>query len=236
MSEEAVPAAPKEKAAPYTGPRSYLIFVILGTAIAIATTLMVARGFLAGSYKVPSSSMVPTITNGEHILVNRTDKTAGRGKVIVFRSPEHPEQEFVKRIVGMPGDVVSMEGGRALVVNGKKTPSCTVGDWTLVDPDGARHEGQLVVESLDGSRYLVFLEHGIAATLPAGPWTVKPGEAFVIGDNRANSHDSRMWFLGEGGGVPFGSILGTVRPQGAIGLPLGAEALKEKLKACVASL
>jgi len=235
MADEAA-AGETKKAAPYTGPRSYLPFVVVGTAIAIATTLVVARNFLAGSYKVPSSSMVPTITNGEHILVNRTDKAAGRGKVIVFRSPEHPEQEFVKRIVGMPGDVVAVKDGTTLVVNGKATPSCTVGAWKLVEADGSSHEGDLVVESLDGTRYLVFHERGLGAGLPAGPWTVKPGESFVMGDNRANSHDSRMWFMGQGGGVPNESILGTVRPQGAIGLPLGAESLKEKLKACVASL
>ncbi len=236
MTDDALAQGEAKKDGTYKGPRSYLPFILVGTAIAIATTLVVARGFLSGSYKVPSGSMIPTIGNGEHILVNRTDKEAGRGKMIVFRYPEQPSSEFVKRVVGMPGDVVELRGGSTLVVNGKVTPSCTVGAWAFSEEGGQRHEGELVVENLDGTRFLVFHERGLEAAMPAGPWTVKPGEAFVVGDNRANSHDSRMWYLGAGGGVPFANILGTVRPQGAIGLPLGAEALKAKLKACVASL
>ncbi len=215
------------------GPRSYLIFYVVGIAIAIATSLIVARGFLAGSYKVPSGSMIPTIAVGEHILVNKTDKTAGLGKVLVFQSPEERKAEFVKRVVGMPGDVVELRGD-ALVLNGKPVPACKVGAWTFMD-DRQNHKGDLVVENLAGTKYLVFHDRA-APSSEAGPWTVKPGEAFVVGDNRENSHDSRSFFSGAGGGVPFANVLGTVRPQGAIGLPLGAEALKENLKACIASL
>jgi signal peptidase I len=235
MTDDAQAAGKATKGAPGKGPRSYLPLVLVGTAVAIATTLVVARGFLAGSYKVSSGSMIPTITSGEHILVNKTDKAGGRGKIVVFLSPEHREEEFVKRIVGMPGDVVETRGD-TLLVNGKATPSCTVGAWTYNEAGGERHEGDLVVENLEGTRYLVFHERGLGTGVAAGPWTVKPGEAFVVGDNRANSHDSRSWFAGAGGGLPLENIQGTVRPQGAIGLPLGAEALKEKLKACVASL
>ncbi len=233
---DATPTAEGNAAEATKGPRSYLPFYIVGVAVLIAVSLVVSRAFLAGSYKVPSGSMIPTISLGEHILVNKTDKNAGRGKVLVFKSPETPTQEFVKRVVGMPGDVVETRG-TSLVVNGKVAPTCLVGAWSYDEaPGGPKHEGDLFVENLDGNRYLVFHERGLAIGAPSGPWTVKPGEAFVMGDNRANSHDSRMWYAGAGGGVPFANVLGTVRPQGAVGLPLGAEALKEKLKACVASL
>jgi signal peptidase I len=227
--------ATTERATATKAPRSILPFVVVGTAIVIAAGLLGARSLLAASYKVPSGSMIPTIAYGEHILVNRTDKAVARGKVLVFRSPEHPEQEFVKRVVGIPGDVIELKGG-ALILNGKEVPRCAVGSWRFT-ADREEHEGDLFVESLDGAHYLVFIDK-VSLALPEreGPWTVKQNEAFVVGDNRRNSHDSRMFYGGEGGGVPFSNVLGTVRPVGAIGLPVGAEALKEKLKACNAAL
>ena len=146
-------------AQPLDGPpdgahRSYLPFYLVGAAIAIAATLMVARGFLAGSYKVASGSMVPSIAMGEHVLVNKTDKTAGLGKIVVFLIPGPAAQgtpgELVKRVVGMPGDTVEIRGD-ALVLNGAPVPTCAVGAWSFTD-EGQRHDGDLVGRDCGSSR------------------------------------------------------------------------------------
>jgi signal peptidase I len=217
-----------------SGKRRYLAISIFIVAVLIAITLVTLRAVLASSYKVPSGGMLPTIAVGEHVLVNKLDTTPARGKVLVYKSPENPGQEFVKRVVGMPGDTILFQGGTDLIVNGTPVPTCKIGEWSFVEAEGgAKHTGDLVLENLDGIRYLVFHDKDALGGATAGPWKVKDAEVFVVGDNRENSHDSRMYFSGMGGGVPFDLVKGTVRPQGIIGLPLGAEALKPKLTECL---
>lgn len=73
----------------------------------------------------------------------------------------------------------------------------------------AKHEGDLFVEFLDDEAFLTLYDRYSGGMNDyQGPYFVKPGEAYVMGDNRHNSHDSRMWFGGQGGGVPFENIRG----------------------------
>jgi signal peptidase I len=175
-------------------------------------------------YKMPSGSMWPSIPVGETVTADTSIKTPARGDVFVFKLPEHPEQSFVKRIVALPGDRVETKG-RTLLVNGKAVPSCVVGPFAF-QSEGARHEGDLVLE---GAGYLVF--HEKESLSSDGAWTVGEGQFWAMGDNRNNSHDSRMWFGGNGGGVPSALIEGKVATTKAA-LPAGADALAPGFEKC----
>jgi signal peptidase I len=127
----------------------------------------------------------------------------------VFPFPEHREQHFVKRIVGMPGDTLYFRHGGHPTINGLEVPSCRVGWATYRDQDTWRtkHEGEVYLEVLGDRPYLAFYDAAVPRS-DEGPYTVKTGEVFVLGDNRLNSHDSRMWYMGQGGGVPLSTVIG----------------------------
>ncbi len=217
--------------------------------IAVLVALLL-RAFVVEAFKIPSRSMVPTLAVGDHIFVNKfaygpiipfTNKRLfsqlppGRGEVIVFQFPEQPDQDFIKRVIGLPGDRIEAIDGRPRI-NGWLAPRCEVGEFSYVEGHGefARHHGKLYVEYLGEEAYLTFFDHTMMSrgTEPVackqdadcapgqgcadgacgelqGPYTVQPGQTFMMGDNRMNSHDSRGWFGGRGGGVPFSYIRGS---------------------------
>lgn len=201
----------------------------------LGTLMGVGLGLIFGVHKLPSGSMWPTLSVGERLFTTRVAKQPFRGVVLVFHHPEHREQLFAKRVVGLAGDVVKANGGE-LSINGWQVPRCLVGRASYRDQDpggeGSKHEGTLFVEWLGIASYLVFEEKDSLA--PAGEWKVAPGEYFVLGDNRNNSHDSRMWFGGKGGGVPIGDTTGRVVGHESAEVPKGAEDLAPALAACLA--
>jgi signal peptidase I len=210
--------------------------VVLGSlgavVVLIGLALIVMRVVFFAPYKSPSNGMYPSLPGGSHIWVNRFDKTPAYGAVLVFHYPENPEQDFDKRVVGLPGDVIETRS-KMLWINGWEVPHCVVGKHRYVDEDVmAHHEGTLEVEWLGDDAHLVFHDD-VAFLESSGPFTVKNGEYFVMGDNRENSHDSRMWFGGAGAGVPEGNTVGRVR-MGKLVLPRGAESLQPALGACLA--
>jgi signal peptidase I len=204
----------------------------------LGTLMGVGLGLVFGVHKLPSGSMWPTLEVGERIFTTRLAKQPFRGVVLVFRHPEHREQLFAKRVVGLAGDVVSVSGTE-VTINGWKVPRCVVGHASFRDQDpsgeGAKHEGTLLVEWLGLASYLVF-EEKTAFGLPGEgrEWKVAPGQYFVLGDNRNNSHDSRMWFGGEGGGVPLADTQGRIVGHETAEVPKGAEDLAPALAACLA--
>ncbi|MDP8999281.1 MAG: signal peptidase I [Myxococcota bacterium] len=200
--------------------REYVEAILM--AVAVAFTL---RTFVIEAFKIPSGSMIPTLMVGDHIFVNKfsygpaipythsrvwTSMPPKHGDVIVFAFPEHPEQDFIKRVIAVEGDKLEARGGHP-IINGWEVPSCRVGTWTYNDYDSpiTRHEGELFVEYLGNESYLTFYDRASGA-FPEfqGPYFAKAGEVWVMGDNRNNSHDSRMWFGGRGGGVPFENVRG----------------------------
>lgn len=200
--------------------REYVEAIAMAVAVAFAL-----RAFVIEAFKIPSGSMIPTLMVGDHIFVNKfsygpaipythsrvwTSMPPHRADVMVFAFPEHPEQDFIKRVIALPGDRLEARGGHP-ILNGWEVPSCKVGTWSYSDYDSpiSKHEGDLYVEYLGDESYLTFYDRASGAYPDyQGPYFVKPGEVWVMGDNRNNSHDSRMWFGGQGGGVPYENIRG----------------------------
>jgi signal peptidase I len=200
--------------------REYTEAILMAVAVAFAL-----RTFVIEAFKIPSGSMIPTLMVGDHIFVNKfsygpaipftrarvwTNMPPKRGDVMVFAFPEHPEQDFIKRVIAIEGDRLEARGGHP-IVNGWEVPNCRIGDWGYSEYDSpiSRHVGDLYLEYLGEESYLTFYDRASGYSPEyQGPYTVKKGEAWVMGDNRNNSHDSRMWFGGQGGGVPFENIRG----------------------------
>jgi signal peptidase I len=172
------------------------------------------RLFVLEAFKVPSGAMIPTIAVGDHLFVDKSvyrRRAPRRGEVFVFKYPEHPEQDFVKRAIAVGGDTLEARGGHP-IINGWEVPSCLVGTYRYAESyDGSAHEGELFVEFLEAQTYLVLFDKTGVDSDYQGPYKAGPGETWVMGDNRNNSHDSRVWFGGQGGGVPASHVIGRAR-------------------------
>ncbi len=190
-----------------TGRRRTVLAVLAVGAAALAG---VAVGHVARPAGIVSTSMVPTILPGDRVWLDKlaygSARAPRRGDVVVFRhvgDGEGEGGELVKRVIGLPGDHIDMIDSRP-VLNGEPVPSCDAG--TFVYLGGSRvSRGRLAVEWLDGRAYLTLQERGPHVF---GGYDVKPGEAFVLGDNRGVSNDSRSWQADAG--VAFSEIEGRV--------------------------
>ena len=147
----------------------------IGIAVTVALLL---RAFVVEAFKIPSPSMVPTLQVGDHIFVNKSAYgpmipwTSTRlfsrlppqyGDVIVFQFPEKPEQDFIKRVVALPGDKLEALDGRP-IINGWRPPECKVGIYKHTWGDGSlsQHEGELFVEYLGDEAFLTFFDHAMS--------------------------------------------------------------------------
>jgi len=188
------------------------------------------RSFLVEPFKIPSGSMIPTLLVGDFILVNKFTYgiripilnakvieigTPRRGDVMVFRYPEDPSLDYVKRVVGLPGDTVSYVNKR-VSVNGTELPLRLDGEYQYLD---RRTFARQFTESIDGREHRILVEEDASATpqfVKQFPFrgnctyntsgltcTVPPDHYFLMGDNRDNSSDSRVW-----GFVPDANIVG----------------------------
>ena len=151
--------------------------------IAVVMALII-KAFVIQAFKIPSGSMIPTLKIGDHILVNKfiygtklpfTDriiiplKRPNRGDIIVFKFPDDEKKDFIKRVIGLPGDIVEIKG-KGVYINGSP-----------IDDFYAVHSDPMVYPS------------GIQPRDNFGPLTVPQDSYFVMGDNRGFSLDSRYW-------------------------------------------
>jgi len=212
-----------EHLAPWRKSETRELIESIGVAVLIALTL---RAVVIEAFKIPSGSMLPTLQIDDHIFVNKftygpklpligvrlaTDMPPNRGDVVVFEFPDpapgQEGQDFIKRVIALPGDKLEVKHGRP-IINGWTVPRCDVGKYPYGKNDGnSSANGDLYVEFLGEEAYLTVYEEGGSQSYE-GPFQVEPGEVYVMGDNRHNSHDSRRWHGGKGGGVPFDSIQG----------------------------
>ena len=192
--------------------------------------VFVLRSFLFEPFKIPSGSMIPTLMVGDLILVNKyhygvrlpvlnTKVTDGqpveRGDVVVFRYPPQPSLDYIKRVVGLPGDTVAYLNKR-LTINGQEIPTSQLPDF--FDKDAMRYFEHFE-EKLGAQPHQMLNTRGVPAFIVGAsqyPYrenctysvegitcTVPQGQYFVLGDNRDNSLDSRYW-----GFVPVDNIVG----------------------------
>ncbi len=172
--------------------------------------VLVLRSFLYEPFQIPSSSMVPTLQVGDYILVNKfnyglrlpvtrtkvwSTGSPDRGDVMVFYPPHANKQYYIKRVIGLPGDRIQYRNKR-LTVNGVDVPR----EW-LAEIPGTRRI-QVGLEEPRSERSHLFQ---IDQMRPARDFSavVRPGHYFMMGDNRDNSSDSRVW-----GQVPEQDIVG----------------------------
>ena len=171
------------------------------------------RSFVAEPFRIPSSSMMPSLLIGDFILVNKfayglrlpiTNQKfiaiddPKRGDVVVFKPPQHPDQDWIKRVIGLPGDTVAYHDD-TVYVNGSALQYQGIGRFVGKGQGTEMTGAKLLTEDLPGRPHPVLERDDTPFFIQGeGQWTVPPGNYFVMGDNRDNSEDSRFWgFLPE---------------------------------------
>ena len=249
MTEQAIESAPtgepasaakaEKKEMPFW---KFLLLLALG--------VLALRSFIFSPFNIPSESMLPRLVNGDYLLASKWSfgfsrnslpfglpllpeqrlfaSQPERGDVVIFKAPPLGEVDYIKRVIGLPGDTVQMQGG-VLHLNGVAVPKQRIADFEVaVSPNTNCYSPQFAAKAADGTdvcRYPRFRE-----TLPGGrsyevldfgqrpqddtsPVVVPEGMLFLMGDNRDNSEDSRFEAV-PGGGiglVPQDNLVGRAR-------------------------
>ena len=178
-----------------------------GLSIAIALgSVHTGRTWFAQPMSIPSAAMVPTLEVGDHLVIDRTAYLVGspaRGDVIAFDYPQDPRLTYMFRVIGLPGETVEVRAGEVLI-DGVALSSERIGPLAWVDADCSQQTGIQVAEE----EWSVLQEP--LGTRDWGPEQVPQDAYFVLGDNRAYAHDSRVW-----GFVGRSQIQGKARPAWA---------------------
>lgn len=183
--------------------------------------VLIIRSFVFEPFRIPSDSMMPTLFDGDFIFVSKYSYglrlpvsntllvptgTPHRGDVIVFRLPPNPKINYIKRLVGLPGDLIRVDDNNQLYVNDQ--PMRQQADGTYQGPKQDQWEylgAPAAYEQLDQRRHRIMFAN---KPYKAGEWRVPPGHYFFMGDNRNNSQDSRFDDPGAPGFVPEQNLVG----------------------------
>jgi signal peptidase I len=167
--------------------------------------VLVIRSFLFEPFRIPSDSMMPTLYDGDFIFVSKysyglrlpvsntlllSTGTPQRGDVIVFRLPPNPKINYIKRLVGLPGDRIRVDENNQLYVNDKLMPQEAGPPYTGPKQNQYNYTGvPTAFEQLENKRHRIMFANG---QVRSGEWVVPSGHYFFMGDNRNNSKDSRF--------------------------------------------
>lgn len=188
---------------------------------------LVVRTFAYEPFNIPSGSMLPTLLIGDYLFVSKFsygyskhslpfsmplisgriwNSTPARGDVVVFKLPSDNKTDFIKRVIGLPGDSIQVVGG-LLQINGKPVKRRRVEDFISDEIPGLTRRIPRFIETLPEGREHFILEESDNDPLDNTPvYKVPPDHYFVMGDNRDRSRDSR--FLGDVGYVPKENLVG----------------------------
>ncbi|MDX8396564.1 MAG: signal peptidase I [Mariprofundaceae bacterium] len=175
----------------------------LESLLVIAILAIVIRSFIVAPFKIPSSSMIPTLEIGDYLFVWRysygfrvpltdiqvSSSAPSRGDVAVFDYPEDRSKDYIKRIIGLPGDVILYQDNK-LFINGKEMPLKELNSRVYFMGDGSVDTSTQYQERLFDVTHDVLRK---AFSIRDGSWKVPKDKYFVLGDNRNNSRDSRFW-------------------------------------------
>jgi len=179
----------------------------------IIVAVLILRSFLVEPFRIPSGSMMPTLLVGDFILVNKyayglrlpviNTKILDighpqRGDVVVFRYPNDPSVDYIKRVIGLPGDTIRYHN-KKLYINGTQIQDEIKGIYQ--DPCTGPGNTEFI-EDLDSVKHSILLDLNESPRFETER-VIKEGEYFVMGDNRDNSNDSRRW-----GTVPEANLVG----------------------------
>ncbi|MEQ8405332.1 MAG: signal peptidase I [Oceanicaulis sp.] len=221
------PAPAQEEAAPARA-RPERRESLLSTLLWALVIALAVRTLLFQPFHIPSESMRPTLEAGDYVVSSKwpygysryslpfgpdlfegrvMERLPARGEVIVFRAPHNGGQSYIKRAIGLPGDVVEVRGG-VLSINGAQVPRGLVGEDVRLNQSGEMRRYDVYEEILPGGVAYEVLDAGEGDLDDFGPVTVPAGHVFALGDNRDESRDSRVRPPLGPGPIPVENLVG----------------------------
>lgn len=201
----------------------------------------IVRSFFFAPFSIPSGSMLPRLLIGDYLFITKWNygysryslpfsvplipdrifaKDPERGDVVVFKAPPDAQTDWIKRVIGVPGDTVQMRNGQ-LILNGQEIPKERVGNFVLPISPNSDCDAEFIEtdatgkaicsipqyrETLPGGKSYMVLDHGMTIGDDTEVFTVPAGHVFMMGDNRDNSSDSRFEPVFDSLGINRGGI------------------------------